>query len=712
MSSQIGSILDEALALAARGWRIFPLKPKSKTPQINEWQKLGTTNPAQIQAWWNQWPEANVAIATGKDSNLLVLDVDIDEEKGTDGPATLANLEQQYGHCPHTIEVFTGRGGRHLYFQYPKGHEVRNSVGLLGPGLDIRGEGGYVAVPPSIHPDTHRRYEWKVDHNPEETSLWEINEWIIQLLSKKKSQGISPVIDGNTPVKIPEGQRNSYLTSLAGSMRRPGMDLAAIAAALLVENKMKCDPPLPEEEVRSVAKSMMRYPPTALLVPAMHTSFPFADLPPVFRNLTDELSQALPIAPELVACATLVVAAGAIGRSRMIQVKSGWLEPSILWMALVNPAGQIKTPSLSQVTTPVRELQQKAAERYQQEKKEYERNMEIYEAAKYQHRTKQLDELPPMPEKPIMQRFYTVDVTVEKLSSLLQETPRGLLVIRDELTGWVKSMNQYKGGKGADKSFWLSSWAGSSHTVDRQGKDPIFIDHPTVSVVGNIPPTILSELNVDNQGDGFLHRILFCNPDPVKVRWSEQTVSEEAKQAYHQRIKDLSQLAMVRGGFSKNGNADEAKILPLAPEAKKLFMEWHDAHYQKSEDPTFNEELGGYYHKLKGYCARFALIHQLVTDPESEAVGLDSVSFGCDVADYFASQAERIFPNFSRARLSLADKCEAQIRRTLGKNGPMSRRDLQRCGNADATTFKNVLNSLIDIEIVKDQEGKLILVVD
>jgi hypothetical protein len=543
--------------------------------------------------------------------------------------------------------------------------------------------------------------------------LMDFDEWLPE---EVESHGRQPNqrIDGGGQKNgtIPVGQRNAYLTSLAGSMRRRGMSQSAIEAALFVENELKCDPPLPSDEIRGIAKSIMRYSPTAYPVNDTLAPFPFETLPSVLSKLTDELSKALPIAPELVACAGLGVAAGAIGGSRMIQVKTGWTEPTILWMALVNPPGQIKTPALAQVATPIRELQQEAAEKYQQEKKNYERGMEIYDVARSQYRTQRLDELPPKPEKPIMHRFCTVDVTVEKLAVLLHETPRGLSVIRDELTGWVTSMNQYKGGKGADKSFWLSSWAGTSHTVDRQGKDPIFIPHPAVSVVGNIPPTILSELNMDSQEDGFLHRILFCNPDPVQVRWSEQTVSEETRQAYHKRIKELSLLALERGEFSEEGALGEAKILPLTHSAQQLFIEWHNAHYEKAEEPTFQEELGGFYHKLKGYCARFALIHQLLTDPHSEMVGVDSLSFGCEVADYFAGQAEQVFPKFSRVRRSSNDRCEAEIRRALAKQGAMTKRNLQRCGNADATTFNAVLGSLIEVGAVKDQGGVLTLVVD
>ena len=148
--------LSAALELAERGWPVFPVKPKQKIPRIKEWQKVATIDPNIVRGWWTQWPNANVGIATGEGSNLVVLDVDVKD--GKCGDESLAELERQLGDLPTTVEVVTGTGGRHIYFIYPNNSEIRNSASQLGPGLDVRGEGGYVVVPPSIHPDTGRTY--------------------------------------------------------------------------------------------------------------------------------------------------------------------------------------------------------------------------------------------------------------------------------------------------------------------------------------------------------------------------------------------------------------------------------------------------------------------------------------------------------------------------------------------------------------------------
>lgn len=145
--------LDHALAYAARGWRVIPLPPGTKHPAIAAWQREGTTDTGRITHWWTQAPTHGISIVTGAESRLWVLDVDIADSKT--GDDTLRELEDGYTELPPTFEVVTGSGGRHLYFNWPaNGQTIRNSAsGRLGPGLDVRGEGGHVVAPPSVHPN-------------------------------------------------------------------------------------------------------------------------------------------------------------------------------------------------------------------------------------------------------------------------------------------------------------------------------------------------------------------------------------------------------------------------------------------------------------------------------------------------------------------------------------------------------------------------------
>lgn len=245
------TIHEQALLYAARGWPVHPLS--GKKPILTGWPSLATTDPNIIHSWWIRYPRANVGIATGRRANLMVLDVD--PRHG--GDESLQDLEWKYGLLPKTVEVKTGSGGRHLYFQYP-GTDILNSEGVLALGLDIKTEGGQVVAPPSVHPDTKQAYSWEVSHHPDDVPVATAPPWLLDQI--RKAQNKKPDVEQEDGETIPDGQRNTRLTSLGGSMRRKGATEAEIYAALTAFNASRCLPPLPDDEVRRIAQSLGRYP--------------------------------------------------------------------------------------------------------------------------------------------------------------------------------------------------------------------------------------------------------------------------------------------------------------------------------------------------------------------------------------------------------------------------------------------------------------------
>jgi Bifunctional DNA primase/polymerase, N-terminal/AAA domain/Primase C terminal 1 (PriCT-1) len=240
-----GPILKAALGYAGRGWPVFPCN--GKAPLTEHGFKDATIDVETIRAWWTKWPDANVAIATGAASGLVVLDVD-----GDDGGDSLAKLEREHGALPRTVSAKTPHG-QHFYFAHPGG-VIANSVGRLGAGLDVRADGGYVIAPPSPG------REW--DEHPDELALAAFN-----IDGARRNGGPAPAV-GDV---IPEHERNVTLTSLAGTMRRRGMSEAAIVAALQVENHHRCVPSLPDREVGRIAASVSRYPPSVVDVVSLTT---------------------------------------------------------------------------------------------------------------------------------------------------------------------------------------------------------------------------------------------------------------------------------------------------------------------------------------------------------------------------------------------------------------------------------------------------------
>lgn len=167
------STAEAAKRYLARGWSVLPLRPRDKRPLIR-WEFLKNERPSEhdIDEWFRRWPDANIGVVTGEISNLIVLD--IDPKHG--GDVTLERLEHRFGPLSATVEAVTGGGGRHLYFAHPGGF-TRNRAGLA-QGIDLRGDGGYIVAPPSIHPSGHR-YSWALGRTPDEITLAPLPRWLI-----------------------------------------------------------------------------------------------------------------------------------------------------------------------------------------------------------------------------------------------------------------------------------------------------------------------------------------------------------------------------------------------------------------------------------------------------------------------------------------------------------------------------------------------------
>lgn len=247
------SMYSAAVEYIKKGIAVFPLKERAKVPLTKNGCKDATTDAAQVKAWWQQYPNANIGIATGKKSGgIVVVDLDIDEDKGLDGYHTLQDWERKNGEFPESWRAITGRGGYHLYFKAPLGYEVRNRAGII-EGVDVRGEGGYVVAPPSIHSNGHR-YEW--EFAPEDGELASVNDTIKFFLQTGTNQGETKFA---MPEKVQSGERNSMLFKFACMMQAKGVSDQAIYAATMSENEAKCVPPMEDTEIKLIVKSALRY---------------------------------------------------------------------------------------------------------------------------------------------------------------------------------------------------------------------------------------------------------------------------------------------------------------------------------------------------------------------------------------------------------------------------------------------------------------------
>jgi Bifunctional DNA primase/polymerase, N-terminal/Primase C terminal 1 (PriCT-1) len=255
---------DAAIGYARRGWKVFPLhtpneamgfrcscgkqdcKAVGKHPRVI-WTQAATTDVNIVSTWWDKWPDANIGIATGAESGLVVVDFD-----GEVGLASLRRLTEDHGFTDEALIAETGNGF-HMYFHHPGG-DVLNSARTVADGVDVRGDGGYVVAPPSLHKNGHR-YRWRDQTHLVVNLPPSLHAKLCAKNKTDKNQHESGMFEA-----VPEGRRNTHLTSEAGRLRRGGKSAEEITSTLLEINSKVCSPPLAEDEVRQVAQSVARYP--------------------------------------------------------------------------------------------------------------------------------------------------------------------------------------------------------------------------------------------------------------------------------------------------------------------------------------------------------------------------------------------------------------------------------------------------------------------
>jgi hypothetical protein len=243
------TLMKAALSQAQNGKPVFPCKRGGKEPLTPHGHLDATTDPRRIHMWWNRYPGANVAIPTGKRSGILAVDHDTYKE----GTASLEEVEAIVGPVSKGVTIATGSGGRQYLFRYPEGLNIRNATGVL-PGVDIRGEGGYILAPGSATKGTYKR----LDKQP----LSEPPAQLVQTLTEPQRDAVK--IRGITTAAsvsvagpaILEGTRDVTLTRIAGRLHDGTRSLDDLVGELLEINTQRCEPPLPDAQVLKVARSI------------------------------------------------------------------------------------------------------------------------------------------------------------------------------------------------------------------------------------------------------------------------------------------------------------------------------------------------------------------------------------------------------------------------------------------------------------------------
>ncbi len=688
MSDRQKELIDAAVRYAEMGWPVFPCHPTGHQPLVEKGFYAATTNRQQMLLWWSRWPDAAIALRTGIEAGLFVMD--IDPRHG--GDIFLDELEAEHGPLPHTVECQTGGGGRHIYFKWP-GQRVKCSTGQVASGIDIKGDGGYVILPPSNH-ESGNTYNWLLEQEPGECDFPDAPAWLLTAIgagarAEPKHLGAAPVAEGDV---IPEGHRNNTLMRLGGHLRQVGMNAAEIKAALLARNESRCQPPLDVKEVERIADSVSRYDPDSARQadiecwPERYLGYTNAwpdpqpipdDLPPVkpfdpvllpstLRPWIVDIADRMQCPPDFPAVASMVALSGILGRKIAMRPKQrdNWTVYPNLWGVLIGRPSLMKSPPMKETLLPIRRMTADALAEYEAAMAEYLAASDlqgiqtkvirnnIAAAMKAGEDTQDLqDELASMtrPEEPKRKRYTVNDATVEALGEILAANPNGVIIERDELIGLLKSLER-PGQEGA-RAFYLEGWTGDgSCESDRIGRGNVRIDGFCLSILGTIQPgplgTYLGEALRGGTGDdGLMQRFQMAvwPDDPgawqVVDRWPDSDAKNSAYEVY-QRFDELpaSSIGELPGAFDSN----TMPFLRFDAEAQDRFYAWmvdRENHLRSgAEHPAVESHLT----KYRKLVPALALIIHLA-ESDGDPVTLDAVTRAIGWADYLESHARRIY---------------------------------------------------------------------
>ena len=373
--------------------------------------------------------------------------------------------------------------------------------------------------------------------------------------------------------------------------------------------------------------------------------FPVDALPEPIRSFVESAANAIGCDPSYIALPMLSGLASAIGNTNRIALKNSWSEPAIIWTAIVGESGTAKSPALELPLRSIRKRQSLAMTKHAEALKDFEVEFAEYEKLlKESQKASSTIPAPVKPEPPTCDRCWTDDATTEALAVLLKQNPRGLLMVRDELSGWF-NFDRYAKGNGGDVAKWLEMFGGRSIVVDRKGSGTIYVPHASVSIAGGIQPeTLRRALGQEHRDNGLAARLLFAMPPRKPKKWSEADMDPKCEAAVVEIFDQLFSLAMT---IDADENQEPA-LINLSPDGKLVWVKFYDEH--ACEQINLSGDEAAAWSKLEGYAARFALVIHLVRYCSKDSALLDfyqvdesSIGAGIRLSRWFGEESKRVY---------------------------------------------------------------------
>lgn len=641
-----------AAGLASAGFRVFPLAPNTKVPAFKDqdWRKLATKDPDRVRRFWSEALSGdpldyNIGIATG--DGLMVLDVD--NKDGKAGSRALESLELRLGDLPETFTVGTASGGDHLYFRLPPGVYVPNSAGKLGDGLDVRGDGGYVVAAWSEIAGRLYKVRKSLPIAPAPAAFIklvsaplpaerDIAAPAIELDLPEAIAAATKWLQRHAPLAIEGAGGDATTIQVANRVLDHGLSIDQALDSMLDHWNDRCSPPWDADELRRKVENAERYRQTPVGSSSAELEFddvsdevsetgnpgsednadwpepddvwsdrrsaPAPDLEPgilptyVDAWVTDEAARK-GVDRGAIATPATAAFAGAISARSVIQVKqhdTGHTDHPVVWGVLVGAPGSGKSPALTAAVAPLTRVDGRR-------KAGFARQLDAFVRADAARKARKNAEGAP-PERPRDRSRIIQDVTTESALQREAESGNGCILIHDELSAFVGSMDAYhanKSGISRDSAYWLSAKQGQPYAKDRVSTGALRVSCHAVSIIGGVQPDVIRKVGRDLSGNGMLQRMLITNMGP--------------KREPEDRAPDAGAAARVNDIVERLYELEPDDFTPVfrfEPEADACRRRVTAFARLQSSSGDASAPLQGWLDKLEGEWARIALVFHCI----------------------------------------------------------------------------------------------------
>jgi hypothetical protein len=724
-----------------------------------------TRDAATIRKWWATTPDANIGIACAASGLVVIDEDVPGPEHKHDGRPTRAALGDELGPLPETCEAITGTGGRHLVFQAPAGIEFCGSLGpgldvkyngyiVVAPSVRPEGEYRWRVSPldkmpaplpaawltrmakPAIPKAATERTApprstmgctpygrtavdaelERVGAAPKGTRNNSLNEAALKLGSLCAGGEIPDVRDDLVLAAMYAGLPEAEARKTVESGWRAGTKTPRTAAPSKGRPATKLASPAPVIDLVSAATWPEPEPLPSGLPPV--PAFDDHLLPEAFRAWLVDAAERVQCPPEYCATAVMVAAGAMVGRQCAIRPKrqDDWVVVPNVWGLVIGPPSTMKSPAVSEALRFVRRIEAEAAEQYARACENREAREALAETRKNTVKKKMAAAIKAGQETSLLvdeftdaasssevkERRYSInDGTVEKVGELLIENPNGLLVNRDEMSGWFASLD--RDGHENDRAFYLESWNGThGYTTDRIARGTQHIPALCLSIFGGIQPGPLAQyqsaaLRNGAGNDGLMQRFqMTVFPDPPRDwrnidRWPDSEARTRAFEVF-KRLANLS--TSVVGAAVEEG---ELPFLRFDDAGQDFSDTWRGdlmARLRAGDDHAAIEAHLTKYTKLMPALALICHLADIGQGP----VGLASAQRAAAWCDLLEGHARRIYASVTGAELRAANLLLAKLK--SGKlPSPFTAHDVYHAawsGLADRATVEAALLTLVE----------------